>query len=385
MSAAATDLSSSRYAILIFTLSAMLASNGCLASDAGVNPPTTVARVKLNKLLSCQQSERDAAEKDRNVALDRISKIESLLSSLTTDPKYVPTRERAEQALETARAALAKIDERLAIADLKLAMTSRAMEYLAPNQGGVAKKPSSQDAQRDAMNRQVGAEELSREIDVAFEKMYGFVDNPALIGRLTTLINRLQITSTRPETPIEVKVFAKESGKGAAASATTIYFDQAYLDQRPSESELLFVASHELAHVQLGHFAEVLIAYDAAQKDLKNEYGQEGADSLGDRTAEALIKMRIGPWEQRQEEAADILGAQQALDAGASPRGIHEAMLRMDVDEKAVAAAGLPEIQRYRDSLRDHARPLDRLKALETVLGPAFWDQADLKVGGCPK
>ncbi|MCX5721636.1 MAG: M48 family metalloprotease [Nitrospirae bacterium] len=160
---------------------------------------------------------------------------------------------------------------------------------------------------------------------------------------------------------------------GASATATAIYFDKAYLDLMPSESELLFVAGHELAHVQLGHFSEAIIGRERDTQRIRKDLGPGGTAILGLRTQEVLLKMRTGPWEQRQEEA------------GAAPKGIQEAMLRMNEDEKTGVKKVPPDIQRYRDSLRDHAKPLDRLKALETALGSKFWERTDLTFGAlCP-
>jgi predicted Zn-dependent protease len=182
--------------------------------------------------------------------------------------------------------------------------------------------------------------------------------------------------------PVQVRVLAKESGHRAFATATAIYFDKNFLAQNPSESELLFIAGHELAHVQLGHFSETVVGLEDDRKRLAKDLGPEGWDAIGERTEEALLKMRTGSWEQRQEEAADLLGAQQALEAGASPKGIHEAMLRMHEEEKTWTKKVAPDIQRYRDSLRDHAKPLDRLKTLETAFGDKFWKKDTLHLSG---
>jgi Zn-dependent protease with chaperone function len=334
-------------------------------------------RATLDRLLACHQAEKDAALAEKRKAQGTISRIEEFARTLSDEPAHLAARKRAEQALALAREGLAKTDERIALADRRIGMTLRALQYLEPAQGGAPPRP--RDWRADG-------EKESREVDDLLARDYGFVAEPVLVNRLASLVNRLQMLSARPDVPVQVRVLATESGMGAAATATTIYFDKAYLDRMPSESELLFVAGHELAHVQLGHFGETIIGREQDAQRLRRDLGPQGEAALGTRAREALIKMRTGPWEQRQEEAADLLGAQQALEAGAAPGGIQEAMLRLDKEERAGATRTAADIQRYRDSLRDHAKPLDRLKTLEAALGEKFWERTGVRFGGaCPR
>jgi hypothetical protein len=365
-------------------LTCLLSTGASWAADPAPAAATT-PRAKLDRMLACQQAEKDAALAEKHKTQAKIADIETFIGSLTDQPKHYAAHEKADRALTMAREALAKIDERLQLADRKIGMTVRALNYLAPEQGGVKKSSSLTDVSRRYKDWRADGENESRYLDGLLGEAYGFVTDPALTQRLNTLVNRLQVLSSRPEVPMQVRVMAEESGHGAFATATGIYFDKTFLDQNPSESELLFVAGHELAHVQLGHFSETIIGREQDTQRLRKDLGQEGAGALGWRAKDALLKMRTGPWEQRQEEAADLLGAQQALEAGASPKGIQEAMLRMEEDEKAWRKKVAPDIQRYQDSLRDHAKPLDRLKTIETVFGEKFWEQTDLNLSSaCP-
>mgnify|MGYP001583929824 CR=1 FL=1 len=369
---------------LLITLAVILCASGSRAAPS--TPASSMTpRAKLDRILACQQTEKDVALAEKQKTQDTIAAVESFIGSLSDQPKHYAAHERANRALTLAREALAKIDERLQLADRKIGMTVRALQYLAPAQSGVHEGSLLADVPRQYKDWLADGENESRYLDGLFGEEYGFVTDPALLQRMTALVNRLQMLSSRPDVPIQVRVLTTESGMGASATATAIYFDKAYLDLKPSESELLFVAGHELAHVQLGHFSEAIIGRDRDTQRLRKDLGPGGTAILGLRTQEVLLKMRTGPWEQRQEEAADLLGAQQALEAGASPKGIQEAMLRMDEDEKTWAKKVSPDIQRYRDSLRDHANPLDRLKALETTLGSKFWERTDLTFGAlCP-
>jgi len=371
----------------LVALTGFLFAGGSWAADSPSPTLSMTPRAKLDRLLVCQQTEKDAALAEKRKTQAKIADIETFIGSLTDQPKHYSAHEKADRALTLAREALAKIEQRVALADRRIGMTLRALQYLKPEHGGVQEGSSLADAPRRHKDWRADGENESRYLDGLFGEEYGFVTDPALVQRLNALVNRLQTLSTRPDVPIQVRVLATESGMGASATATTIYFDKAYLDRMPSESELLFVAGHELAHVQLGHFSETIIGREQDTKRLSKDLGQEGTATLGLRTKEALLKMRTGPWEQRQEEAADLLGAQQALEAGASSKGIQEAMLRMEEEEKSWASKKVaPDIQRYRDSLRDHAKPLDRLKALETSLGDKFWERTDMTFSAsCPR
>lgn len=370
-----------RYWPVLIALVGILSASGSWATDPVTPALSMTPRAKLDHLLACQQAEKDTALAEKRKAQENMADIETFRRSLSDRPVHVAAHERADRALTLAHAALAKIDERIQLADRKIGMTVRALNYLAPEHGGLQEGSSLADMPRRYTNWQADGDNESRYLDGYLGTRYGFVTDPVLTQRLTGLVNRLQILSTRPDVPIQVRVLAKETGMGVFSTATTIYFGKAYLDQTPSESELLFVAGHELAHVQLGHFSETIVGLNRDAQRLSKDLGPEGSDAIGWRTEAALLKMRTGPWEQRQEEAADLLGAQQALEAGASPKGIQEAMLRMDEEEKIWANKVAPDIQRYQDSLRDHAKPLDRLKAFETMLGDKFWERTDLKFG----
>lgn len=367
-----------RWPLLAMAVLISLLSTGASWAAEPALVAAMTPRAKLDRLLACQQAEKDAALAGKHTTQAKIADIETFIGSLTDQPKHYAAHEKADRALTMAREALAKIDERLQLADRKIGMTVRALNYLAPEQGGVNKSSSLVDVSRRYKDWRADGENESRYLDGLLGEEYGFVTDPALTQRLNTLVNRLQMSSSRPEVPMQVRVLAEESGHGAFATATGIYFDKTFLDRNPSESELLFVAGHELAHVQLGHFSETIIGREQDTQRLRKDLGQEGTGTLGWRAKDALLKMRTGPWEQRQEEAADLLGAQQALEAGASPKGIQDAMLRMEEDEKTWRKTVAPDIQRYQDSLRDHAKPLDRLKALETAFGKKFWEQTDL-------
>jgi predicted Zn-dependent protease len=161
----------------------------------------------------------------------------------------------------------------------------------------------------------------------------------------------------------------------------------------------MFVAAHELAHAQLGHSDQYQI-----QEKVERKLSPVNLDQLVPQDVrvanETNMPMVVGQawtsqFNKEHEQEADLLGAQMALAAGASPLGIHEAFVRMakerDEDERTRLAA-MNEKQRAIDQKNTarqqldrltatHAEPEERLRALEDSLGDKFWERTDLKLG----
>lgn len=359
---------------------------GCLlsgASDAAEPSPAipTTLGAKFERQLRCSEDAKAALVQEYQTVQEHLRKIEAFRARLTDVTRDGPAINKADQALATDRVALQKLEKKIQLAT-RLSETLRKLEeqiQLATRLSDLRPVPGGVIAQRD-VNPESDLATLSRLVDKNFGDRFGFVTDPVLLQRLTGLLTRLQQVSPPAQEPVQVRVLAAESGYGAFATATTIYFDKTYLDQNPSESELLFIASHELTHVQLSHFSQTLKKIEAETQHLAQELGPEGANALGWRTEQALLKMRTARWEQQQEEAADILGAEQALQAGALPTGLFEAFRRMYEAESHGASSSRPDVERFRESLRDHAKPMDRLKKLEDVLGEKFWERKDLSL-----
>lgn len=332
---------------LLAALACLLAGGGSRAADPLALAAILTTHPRLEQLRACYQAEKDELLAERRAVLEKTSGLEAFRRSLTDEPRQAAARERTDRALTEAREAAARLDGPLAMADRKIAMAVRVLKTLDPDDS--AARPQSPEERRRAVNWLTQAAHESRGIDKDLAIDYGFENGTVLVERLTGLIDGLQVASARPDTPLEVKILTKDSGLRAVATATTLYLDKAYLDRKPSDAELLFVASHELAHVQLGHFSEALIALARDRR--------EKAVSDGSKKALAMLLERR--WTRRQEEMADLLGVLQALEAGASPQGIRDAIKG-------------PEAR-------------DRLRSLEAVLGDKFWERTDLKFGDCPR
>lgn len=373
-------------------------------------------RAKLERMLACQQSEKEAVLAEKRKTQAKIADIETFIGSLTDQPKHYAAHEKADRALALAREALAKIEERTRLANLQLNLTARAITHLPPEPGGKKRAPLDEWARAawDQLARVTGGHAPSWD-DVA-EAEYGFVRNPVIEQRLNAIIERVQASSDRTSVPVHVRILARPSGMGAAATSSTIYFDQNYLDRAPSEAELLFVAGHELAHIQLNHHNKFIVREALEQKlnsvrldlvegdrltqvrdhiDQKSQAGQ----SLTPREElhrEVELKAQLAQFAREQELQADLLGAQMALAAGAAPVGIKEglshdnfvARLKSKLEERRILGdQARNEADTSLEILTaDHPYSEERLHALESALGEKFWERTDLKFSStCPR
>jgi predicted Zn-dependent protease len=91
-------------------------------------------------------------------------------------------------------------------------------------------------------------------------------------------------------------------------------------------------------------------------------------------------RTRMAQYIRDQEAQADLVGAQQALAAGGSPQGIKDTFRHMFFDDlkRRLSPDSSGHDPHYAKALEDHARPTDRLKALEDALGKKFWERKDL-------
>lgn len=183
------------------------------------------------------------------------------------------------------------------------------------------------------------AEEYSREFDRDVEENYGFVADPALSERIERLTQRVRALSPYPDEPSSVRIIArprdreKASGleKGVWSTSDTIYFGIEYLEEGHSDDEIMFVAGHEIAHVQRGHYAEQLKAReDVSEAANPDELIDWDNSPLSEKQKlkihEAVYRGALHDLNHQQELDADRLGAFMALSAGAKPGAFRAAL-----------------------------------------------------------
>ena len=408
--------------LAIPVLIGLMSTGTSLASEPA--PATAMTpRAKLERMLRCDEEKRAGILQEQRSVQTHLREVEDFRAGLTDAPKHRLAVEKAEQALTKDRDALAKIEERLALVNRRIALTARAVQNLLPEHSGDARSPTD-DLTRSATTKLANAtrcgqpgdatyvtdqtrlallatddDVCSRQIDDLWAKQYGYVQDPAMEARLKGILAHLQVRSRRNDLPLTVRIIRGCPGRGAAASATTIYFEQCELKKTLSNDELTFIAAHELAHAQLSHSNQYQIQEKVERKlspvDLDQLVPQDVRVAQATEMPDKIGQAWMSRFNKDQELEADLLGTQMSLAAGASPLGIHEAFLRMakerDEDEQTRLAA-MTEKQRaidQKNTVRQqldrltatHPEPEERLKALEGALGDKFWERTDLKFG----
>lgn len=228
--------------------------------------------------------------------------------------------------------------------------------------------------------REVFGAQISAEADAELKKRYGFYHAPVQTRSLSVMVEKLKKVSLRPGEKLNVRILdTSHLTTIAGATSTTVYYDRAYLDMKPSDNELMFVTAHELAHAELDHVV-LWVVNNKLQLKLQDLEGLDRFNAKDPRVftaiREAALKVVMGEYSREQEIQADVLGAKLALGAGASPAGIKETMDRLErLERKRMSKLNPPE--RKLDRLTaDHPTPKERLSVLERVLGSRFWEKA---------
>lgn len=233
---------------------------------------------------------------------------------------------------------------------------------------------------------------LGERIDREEARRHGFFHDPVLVRRPERILMRLKRHSLRPGDPILFRILDTDDPEQIArASSSTIYFGKAYLELAPSDDELMFVAAHELAHVEMGHTfskaadetsfkfrrllhsIQVHVASSILQSDRSAQKDHFGWEPTNRQRKEELKKKEDA---RSRERKADLWGARIALAAGAAPRGIKETLDRFQVSrERRYKSWGIPMQEAELDTRElTHPLPLTRLRYLEQVFGPEFWN-----------
>jgi hypothetical protein len=322
-------------------------------------------RAKLEMLLARALEERANGERLLAKAQRERKEAEQILALAKEDPADSDNKlvidERAPRAIKEAKAAEAAAELAIRRAQQRIRATERAIANLPPDD-------SVDRVEEDVLSWY--GERISKQVDDECARNPGFVDDAMEAARLATIIGRLRAVSLRPAETLTVRILKSDSvNQVAAATGTFIYVEQAYLNLKPSDDELLFVLGHELAHAQLSH---------AIKHELRRR-GEEALNRLQPLDAtrpgakefihEMAVRARMSDYDKSQESQADLIGAELALGAGGSPRGISDALDRIQAWETASAAdPRVPHDAAHQSLWRltaDHPAAKDRRLALE--------------------
>lgn len=237
------------------------------------------------------------------------------------------------------------------------------------------------------------AEKHDREYYQIVEQEYGFSDDPVLKERVERLTERVRALSPYPDEPSRVRIVDRPADPNlagglyrapAVCTSDTIYFGIEYLEKNPSDDEIMFIAGHEMAHVQRGHHAKYilsqkLVSHTVSPDDLIDWDNTTLSDEQIQSIRQAAYDGALHDLNHEQELEADRLGFFMAISAGAKPGAIREAF-----DDVSSRRVGQPRsaADRLDDLTSTHPEDADRVEQIRRIYGRAI-DKAPIqkKVG----
>jgi hypothetical protein len=153
--------------------------------------------------------------------------------------------------------------------------------------------------------------------------------DPAVLAKVSRLVERIRALSPYPEDPVAVRFCGAPVSSTAKTLATlaafatsdAMYFNEGFLKSNPTDDEILFLAGHELAHVQRGHYAGVLEAIRRHEADARNL-------SSNPKVEELMRKIWKHDLDYEQELEAERFGTTMALAAGAKLEALRDRYAR---------------------------------------------------------
>lgn len=206
------------------------------------------------------------------------------------------------------------------------------------------------------------ARAFSVTVDTFMDDNYMAVIDPDGEARVSRLVERIKALSPYPDDPVKVRLYgspkdpATDYGMSrfdAFSTSDTIFFNTGFLDRKPTDDEILFVAGHELGHIQRDHYAGYLGSIR------REEMVDRGRTLLGARevssnpeVAEAIRQVRMHDLNYSQELEAERFGTTMALAAGAKLDALRDRYARGMANENPRSAAteqaaDHPQFRRY--------------------------------------
>ncbi|MCO4773336.1 MAG: M48 family metalloprotease [Deltaproteobacteria bacterium] len=158
--------------------------------------------------------------------------------------------------------------------------------------------------------------------------LQGSLDDPQVLAATDGLLRRIVASSDRPSQNINFLVVPTDEINAAALPGGFLMINKGIIDAMP-EDQLAFVLGHEVAHVQLRHFATTMNMTSAMEVLSLAEGGREADDrSIAEAQTQALEKMARS-YARNLELEADLYGMLYAMRAGYPAASGVEAMHTM--------------------------------------------------------
>jgi beta-barrel assembly-enhancing protease len=205
---------------------------------------------------------------------------------------------------------------------------------------------------------------LGRQVEAEVEKKYGFVNDPALTQRVTTIGLRLAKVSERPNLPWTYHIVRDGNVNAFAVLGGFIFVTRGLLSVVTSDDELGFVIAHETTHIAHRHAVEL------AQRDMELQFGAILVTQLlfgGSLTAYQLSQIARGlidaKYSREKEFEADHYGVIYTRKVGFDPMAsltFFERLRQLELKRGGQSGLG--------SAFASHPPIPDRIKAVKTEL-----------------
>jgi hypothetical protein len=182
--------------------------------------------------------------------------------------------------------------------------------------------------------------ELGKNAAVQIEKEYKVLDDPADVGRIMKIIERLAPHTQRPAMQYQAKVVNDPGINAFSLPAGYIYVTKGLLEAIESEDELAAVIAHEMGHVNLKHGIdlarrEAKMNSKLAVAVLASVIAGKNVDPSGVAMVGSLFKTGLlSGYSQQAESQADANGVVYLQAAGYHPVAmltVIEGLARMEI------------------------------------------------------
>jgi hypothetical protein len=171
------------------------------------------------------------------------------------------------------------------------------------------------------------------------------LQDPRRLKRARDILKNITLSIGLQGTPPTLRLLdLDKDGFVACANKSFIYLGRGFLDDLPSDAELTFVLSHEVAHTQLNHFARLLVQANGERILKKNTRSAASESDMVAGIVHIVFNNGKADYFVNQEREADLLGVRIALTSGGTPDGIRESLTRGDAMLKSMSLQADPKI-----------------------------------------
>ncbi len=189
---------------------------------------------------------------------------------------------------------------------------------------------------------------MGLEASTQFDQQFQKIDDPAIVGYVQRLMEKVVAASDAPRMPIHLRVVHTNDVNAFVTAGGHVYVFTGLIAAAQNESQLAGVLAHEGSHAIARHVTEGATRGSKAQTGAALGSAVLGALLGADEGSQQLIDQGVGTatglvtlrYDRRSETEADLLGAQYLWKAGWDPEAIARFFQLL---EQSASGGGTPQ------------------------------------------